>query len=122
MTRIEKFIADSKLVFDDDKNLFVTMGFASSVPTMGRLASTTPGTAVQLPDVAGKMVYFQGDPANGEYIAHGGAGVKAAAGAGRLGFFLSQGQYSPPFYIDNLNRFYLDVITSGDAILYVYFV
>ena len=87
----------------------------------GRKTVTTAGTAVQLSStsVPCKKVIIIGEEDNTETIAVGGSSVVAALST-RQGIPLAA-FHSDVFYIDNLNKIYIDSVEDGEGVTYVYY-
>ena len=85
-----------------------------------RKVSTSVGTAVRLvsTNTPCRRVTIQALPTNTNWIAIGDSSVLCTAGSEK-GTFLSAGS-SVTMYIEDLYQIYLDVLTSGEGVTYVY--
>lgn len=65
------------------------------------------------------MVHIQAFPGNSGNVAIGDEDINAASGSER-GKILAPGEHYD-YPIDNLSKVYLDILTTGDGISYLYF-
>lgn len=84
----------------------------------GSLTITTAGTRVQLPNISCKVLTIQASETNTEMIVLGGTLVVANKNT-RKGIFLTPTQ-SISVNPQNLNQYYIDAVSSGDSINYVW--
>lgn len=73
------------------------------------VASTTPA----------KTVIIQAQTDNTTAVAIGGTGVDAAIAMG-TGIILYPGDWTPPIDVDNLTDIYVDALSSGEGVRYIY--
>lgn len=78
-------------------------------------------TAVQLPDVAGSLIYITALASNAGNVYLGAAGVTVPNGTTDVtsGLELTPGSMIGPLPADNLNRFYIICDNAGDDITYL---
>jgi len=78
-------------------------------------------TAVQLPNLAGSMIYIKALSSNAGSVYVGGAGVTVPNGSTDTtsGIELDAGQMLGPLPLDNLNNLYIICDNAGDDITYM---
>lgn len=85
----------------------------------GRKTVTTAGTAEQFSSQACKKVVITAETSNTNIVVIGGSGVVASEGT-RQGHPLNPYQ-SVTFEVSNLDLLYIDSITDGEGVTFIYF-
>jgi len=92
-------------------------------PLSGVISGERQGsaTAVQLPTVAGSLVYITALASNAGNVYLGAAGVTVPNGTTDVtsGLELTPGAMIGPLPVDNLNRFFIICSNAGDDITYL---
>lgn len=111
------------LIYADASTNRLLVDALSEIAGHGTLASvrrtvTTAGTAEQLASASCKRVVVQALADNTNAVVIGDSGVVAAEGT-REGIALFPNQ-TMEFFVNNTNLLYVDAVTSGEGISYVY--
>ena len=118
---IGKLAANSGVDIGDVDILSSAISSGAASVTSGARASITPATAIQLivASTPCKQVIVSADLGNTNPIVVGGTTAVATSGS-MVGAVLVPGNDPVNFAIDNVNKLYFDVQTSGDRICFTY--